>query len=235
MILIMGAIKFINILIYLKIRYISKNNIYVKVKNMEAINEELENKQVERVKVEFVEDPVLDPDDPNKMLPSCSGEGELPKPKRVRSQKQKDAFEKARKKRAENIALKKTEKETLKKNKRTKITESIIDSIPSQLKEELSIEATRETPQKYKPVLNYDVQHHNPPQPIINNYYYGTNDYALPMGPPPLQPQMQREKKKKKKEIVYESSSSSEEEYEEHEIMQGGIQPTNPTLKYKFV
>ena len=84
---------------------------------------------------------------------------DLPKKtKKVRSQKQIEAFEKARKKRAENIAIKKSQP----KKKKTTITEdppSIIDSIPPDLKEE----------------------------------------------------------------------------YYEHEILQGGIQPTEPKLKYQFV
>ena len=185
---------------------------------MEEIMEELDNKEVERVKVEvsdvkdIEENPIDNP-------------VEVKKTKKVRSEKQIAAFEKAKLKRAENVALKKKQKEEDKLKKKTSIVEkSIIDDLPEQTITKFKQEAVK----KFKPVLDYDVPHNNP-QPIINNYYYGTNEY----GPPSAQ----KPPRGRKKQVVLSSSSEeeSEEEYEEEEIMAGGIQPTNPLLKYKFV
>lgn len=198
---------------------------------MDEINEELENKQVERVKEEVSE--VTDGDT------LCQEQSDkdynnIPKTKKQRSQKQIEAFEKARKKRAENISLKKKEKAENKGKKKTTIKEepSVIDSLPPETIETMRRNAVNPTP-KFKPILNYDVPHqyqNNHPAPIINNYYYGTNDNNI----------SNKKTSKKKKKVVVESSSSEseseeEESYYEHEILQGGIQPTNPTLKYKFV
>tara|TARA_R110000850_G_scaffold108983_2_gene221492 strand:+ start:2062 stop:2622 length:561 start_codon:yes stop_codon:yes gene_type:complete len=186
---------------------------------MEEIMEELDNKEVERVKVEVSD--VKDTEETTDDKPV-----EVKKTKKVRSEKQIAAFEKAKLKRAENVALKKKQKEEDKLKKKTSIVEkSIIDDLPEQTITKLKQEAVK----KYKPVLDYDVPHHNP-QPIINNYYYGTNEYGQ-------SPSAQKPPRGRKKQVVLSSSSEeeSEEEYEEEEIMAGGIQPTNPLLKYKFV
>mgnify|MGYP003138972199 FL=1 len=68
---------------------------------MEAINKELSEKAIEK-SVEFDVDNVIDP--PKDV-----------KPKKPRSQAQKEAFEKARKKRAENLKKKKEEEEGVSK------------------------------------------------------------------------------------------------------------------------
>ena len=169
---------------------------------MEEINEELENKEVERVKM------VITDNEDNTELPNelPNEIKEKPKTKKVRSEKQIAAFEKAKLKRAENVSKRAQEKETLKKEKKlnkTKITEkeSIIDSLPIESIKELKKSAVDPA---YKPVLDYDVppQHskghynHQPQPSIINNYYYGTNDHT------PLP------ERKKKKKVVIESSSS---------------------------
>tara|TARA_R110000850_G_scaffold183336_5_gene308872 strand:+ start:685 stop:1278 length:594 start_codon:yes stop_codon:yes gene_type:complete len=197
---------------------------------MDEINEELENKQVERVKEEVSE--VTDGDTLCQEQ-SDKDYNQHPKTKKQRSQKQIEAFEKARKKRAENISLKKKEKAENKGKKKTTIKEepSVIDSLPAETIETMRRNAVNPTP-KYKPVLNYDVppQYQHNPAPIINNYYYGTNDNNI-----------SNKKTSKKKKVVVEPSSSEseseeeEESYYEHEILQGGIQPTKPGLKYKFV
>ena len=130
-----------------------------------------------------------------------------------------------------NIASKKKQKEEDKTNKKTKIKEN-----PPSITDEPVIQKPKFIPvePKFKPVLDYDVprqqppqQYNHPPAPIINNYYYGTNDNNI----------SNKKKTTKKKKVIVESSSSESEEeyYEEHEIIQGGIQPTNPGLKYKFV
>ena len=208
---------------------------------MEEITEALENKQVERVRDD--EAPVSDESNNIDILCQESSDAsynEPPKPKRQRSQKQIETFEKAKLKRAENILKKKEEKEQLKKDRKlekTKIREqvkrSVIDDLPVETVNYLKEEAVREQP-KYKPVLQTpqpQPQAPQPswgtPQPIINNYYYGTNEY-------PMADQRPKGTPRRSRKVVVESSSS-EEEYEEEEIIEEYIQPTEPTLKYKFV
>tara|TARA_R110000823_G_scaffold146600_4_gene276918 strand:+ start:110 stop:730 length:621 start_codon:yes stop_codon:yes gene_type:complete len=206
---------------------------------MEEITEALENKQVERVRDD--EAPVSDESNNIDILCQESSDAsynEPPKPKkRQRSQKQIETFEKAKLKRAENILKKKEEKEQLKKDRKlekTKIREqvkrSVIDDLPVETVNYLKEEAVREQP-KYKPVLQTPEQAPQPswgaPQPIINNYYYGTNEY-------PMADQRPKGSGRNSRKVVVESSSS-EEEYEEEEIIEEYIQPTEPTLKYKFV
>ena len=213
---------------------------------MEEITEALENKQVERVRDD--EAPVSDESNNIDILCQESSDAsynEPPKPKkRQRSQKQIETFEKAKLKRAENILKKKEEKEQLKKDRKlekTKIREqvkrSVIDDLPVETVNYLKEEAVREQP-KYKPVLQTPQINSPPgqqapqpswgaPQPIINNYYYGTNEY-------PMADQRPKGSGRNSRKVVVESSSS-EEEYEEEEIIEEYIQPTEPTLKYKFV
>ena len=187
---------------------------------MEEIKEALENKEVERIKET--------PTDSDSVVAQTA------KSKKVRSQKQIDAFEKARKKRAENIALKKTQKETLKKEKKerkTTINEtpSIIDNLPTQVVEKLREDAVRPT---YKPkVVNTQPQ-------VINNYYYGSEfKDALTRQNSVAQPKGNNVKPTLKKVSTPppQDSSSSDEEYYEEEIIQGGVQPSNPKLQYRFV
>ena len=100
---------------------------------MEAINQELEQKSIERPKgVDF-----------------ATGEqviegGTVNKPKKPRTQAQKDAFEKARKKRAENLAKKKELEESAEKGD-SSVSEANITST-------ITPEKTPEPLQEKKPV-----------------------------------------------------------------------------------
>ena len=194
---------------------------------MEEIKEALENKEVERIK----ETPADNDASPDRVVAQTA------KSKKVRSQKQIEAFERARKKRSENIALKK-------KLPKTEIKESIIDKLPVDLVDEFKRTAIK-TPQvgedrQLRPQL---ITPAHPPGATINyNYYYGA--------PPPQHAAVgtecerphhsvpQSAMKKKKvilKDPVFSESSSDDEVYNESELIQGGIKPTTPSLKYKFV
>ena len=189
---------------------------------MEEIKEALENKEVERIK----ETPADSDASPDSVVAQTA------KSKKVRSQKQIEAFERARKKRSENIALKK-------KLPKTEIKESIIDKLPVDLVDEFKRTAIK-TPQvgedrQLRPQL---ITPAHPPGSTINyNYYYGA--------PPPQHaaerphhsvPQSAMKKKKViLKDPVFSESSSDDEVYNESELIQGGIKPTTPSLKYKFV
>ena len=192
------------------------------------MDEELENKQVERLKGidEVIEDNVLiaDSDDTaTEVIPILREvTTTVIKSKKVRSQKQIEAFEKAKIKRAENIAVKKEIAEKLKQEKklaRETLKQSIIDNLDASSATAAGAAVSRPPEVKYKPVVR------EPPKaqaPVINNYYYYNHDggakakQALPKVP-----------------VV--ESSSSEEDYDsegEEEIYQ---EPTEPTFKYKFV
>ena len=213
---------------------------------MEEINEELEQKEVERVKldvsdIEQKDGDVLAQEESDKNFDeSFTQPAPTPKPKRQRTQKQIEAFEKARIKRAENIAKKKKEKEENKGKRKTKIVEepSVIDSLPQQKVEELKQRAIEE-PRK--------VKFSQPPPPqVINNYYYGSefkdaltrqNSVAQPKGnnvKPSLRSSSTKlpQQSNTRSAQVSESESESDEEYAPAPIVS---QKKSNTLKYRFV
>ena len=203
---------------------------------MDEIEADIQTKSIERVKSVVIDEPVK------------------PKPKKERTQAQKEAFEKARLKRAENLARKKKEaQETLtneyddnediasqtcpqpepqvvkpapkrrgrprKKKVQEQPAEHFIpptQGFPSQ------VYPTQEQARMmmFNPYAMYPPQQHQPQQqPVVNNYYYGTNPIEnktetirekvaeLPQPPP------------------QEIESSSEEEYE---------LPIDPRMKFRF-
>ena len=194
----------------------------------ETIEAELEAKSIEKdnISLEINDDPHAGPDDKPK------------KTKKIRSQAQIEAFEKARIKRAENYQKRQLLKEQDKQNKKeikTKITEEINSLSTEEIKEKIKPKLPRQNAvQDTPPQHSYGHYNHQPPTPIINNYYYNT--------PPP--PQEVKRKGRKKK--VVESSSSSEDEEEEvlrtakAPVMQCKPQvikqqPKKAPLKYSFV
>ena len=196
------------------------------------MEEELENKEVERVKEIIVDDA---PSDPAVLEP-------VKKTKKVRSQKQIEALEKAKIKRAENIALKKKEKVTLKTQQKidklkTQITEeptavSIIDKLPVNEKEQLRAQAINKKEPKFKPHDWHDWRSH--PAPIINNYYYSGQTPPPPVDQRTSVPTILKENKK----VTLKETSSEEEEdvYTEEEVDDLVYQqPPQQQLKYKFV
>ena len=211
---------------------------------MEHIEDELEAKSIER----------LDDDESSTITVEEPKVEEPKKAKKKRSDKQIAAFEKAKIKRAENIALKKKQKEEDKIMRKTKIKE---------IKEEKEVvePLVFSTIQKEtipKPVVNTSNSRQPSRDPVINNYYY----YGVP--PPQATCQAQetqephyskRKEKKSRKKVVEEYSSSSEEEEEEvlrpksppvepdgYKVLQGKVksppggqyQPPKPQLKFRF-
>lgn len=176
---------------------------------MENIEQEIENKEVERIK-EVVTDVVVN--EPENVV--VSTENIAPKPsKKVRSKAQIEAFKKAQEKRKANILLKKEslaqeviKKKEVKKAIKEKVEEEFsaaslpVNAVPNvsftEPPEKIPIQSTR------KSVLNNVDKVHNGVAPIINNYYYS--------GAPP-----EKKKRGRKKKVVIESSSSSEESSDE--------------------
>ena len=201
---------------------------------MDEIEAEIQTKGIERTKS------IVSEEQPVK-----------PKPKKERTQAQKEAFEKARLKRAENLALKKKEaqetltneyddnedivepqpepqvvKPTPKKRgrpRKKKVQEQPAEHfIPPTQGFPSQVYPTQEQARMmmFNPYAMYPPQQHQPQQqPVVNNYYYGTNpienktetireQVANPLQPPPPQ-----------------EESSSEEEYE---------LPIDPRYKFRF-
>ena len=173
----------------------------------------------------------------------------IEKPKKERTQAQKDAFEKARKKRAENLAKKKeleaqTTPEPLevmkqnqiekpkKKRGRPRKPKMVVDEPPLQ---------QFIPPQPINPTMPYHVQgqqfnpyHYplpipqTPVQPVNNYYYYGT--------PPPSAPQ-EKEEPKPELDFVGEAKTIETNDYNPDEETDEEVEyelPPDPRLKFRF-
>jgi hypothetical protein len=209
---------------------------------MEDIEAELENKSIEKsveVSVKEVE----------------------PKPKKPRSQAQKDAFEKARKKRAENLAKKKAEEEDKSDNVVSNPNEPVDDIKPPPASKP---KKTRGRPKKLTknqepqpqsfipppdPQLysQFPYQVQNQAQPHFNPYqYWGGGIPQQAPAPQPVNnyyyygtpPQQTQEKQVEFVEAPAPAPSPDgsidydyQEEFEEEEIE---YPPTEPQLKYRF-
>lgn len=153
---------------------------------MEGIENELENKSIER-------------DDPVESV-------EKKRTKKERSPAQIAAFEKARKKRAENLALKKEKKIKEPVIADENLIDNFVDEEPPPRKP-IKTQSTRK--QAIKSVDEYHDYPQQPKQPIINNYYYGTNNHDR------TEPVLKKKSKKKKVQIV-ESSSEDDDSDEDY-------------------
>ena len=169
----------------------------------------------------------------------------IEKPKKERTQAQKDAFEKARKKRAENLAKKKELEaqttpepiEVMKQNEiekpkkkrgRPRKSKMVVDEPPLQ---------QFIPPQPLNPTMPYHVQgqfnpyHYplpipqTPIQPVNNYYYYGT--------PPPSAPQ-DKEKEEPKPEFDFVPNEPIDDPDEETDEEVEYELPLDPRLKFRF-
>ena len=169
----------------------------------ESIEAELESKSIEKEPSLSLE---INEEDQGLSVP-------VKKSKKVRSQAQIEAFEKARKKRAENYEkrklLKQQEKEE-KKQVKTKITEEINNLSTEEIKEKINKKTAKplSEPSYVQPPLapqSYASYSNQPP--VINNYYYNTlapND-SIPV----------EKRRGRKKKVVYITDSDSDEEVKE--------------------
>ena len=191
---------------------------------MDEINEELQQKSIEKSNIEVTIQPEEKP-----------SKGKTKKP---RSQKQIDAFEKARAKRAEQVAEIQKKKQLVKQEKKVKIKEfkETLSKPPVTFVEEKSVMPIRPTENPismYSPGMNQ-------PQPdprvahreqIVNNYYYYGPTPSAPQqgqpqgsqGPQPVTPPDPKPKPPP------EPSSSEEEYYEEEPFVQ-----QEPKFQYQY-
>jgi len=183
---------------------------------MEDIEKELESKSIERDEVQIKE--VIQAEQQGQEEPVVK------KTKKTRSAAQIAAFEKAKEKRAANIALKKKQKEEEKIIKKEKVKE---------FKEELTEGSLRLIKEKTEPVENLkhekqpvrDVpQSTNPREQVIQNHYYY---YGVP---PPQHYTPQPEKKSRKPKKPRPPTPSSSESDSEEEFIQHQEPPEEPEL-----
>ena len=188
------------------------------------------------------------------VAPEAVADKPAPKPKKERTQAQKDAFEKARKKRMENIQKKKEVKAAQPKKPRGRPRKKPLQPSATLLKEE---HYPRPVQHQQHPAVQHNIpfqqgsvggivggmppaQYYQPqpqPPPQVHNYYYGVNP-----------PQRHAEAEEPLHEVapqrqVFTSSEeeSSEEEYEEapqyFETPSDARYyepPPQPTMKYRF-
>ena len=199
---------------------------------MENIEQEIENKEVERIKeVVVVNEPAVVEIDQNITTTPT-------KSKKVRSQAQIDAFKKAQEKRKANILLKKESaaqellnKKEVKKAIKEKVEEEfsaaslpvnqilpdVEPEVPSSMR--IPIQSTRK-----KVLSNVDKLHESALRPIINNYYYSE-----------APPHPERQKRGRKKKVIIESSSSEESSDEEPAPEIKKLPVIKKTIKKKVV
>lgn len=200
---------------------------------VEDIEKELEEKSIERdlTGIEVVEAEVAA--NITSGTPRAEEESKpVKKTKRVRSEKQIAAFEKARLKRAEGIAARKKEKEEIKEQKKLQKQEEKKVKFKPEIESVISKEQSIS-----KPVINTTPSVAGPREQVVQNhyYYYGT--------PPPDHAgghnNTRKKKKKKSKRPPTPSSSSaseseSESEEEEKQIQQQQQYYEVPKPSYKF-
>jgi len=198
----------------------------------EEVEKEIEAKIIEKQPLPEVPEPEPEP-------------SQSIKPKKERTQAQKDAFEKARKKRMENIAAKKEEEAKQPKKPRGR---------PRKKKGPLQPAADLVQPDNYPrpvqhqphPAVNHNIpyqggvvgtmppaQYYQPqPPPQVHNYYYGVNpsQERAPEAPTP-----------QRRILTSSEEESSEEEYEEApQYFETPTDaryyepPAQPTMKYRF-
>ena len=183
---------------------------------MEAIEEELSKKSIERdddnVSINIVE---VDP-----VAPAVKPQVAPLKTKKVRSEKQIAAFEKARQTRAKNIALKKEQKTQqkaeLKEQKKV---------IKQKVQQELSAPApslVQQQPSIPKPIQHPSVERIQAREQVVNNYYY----YTTPHEDPHYEVERKKNRRSKQKKLRPPTPSSSEESSEEEDI-----KPPSPPIE----
>ena len=190
---------------------------------MDEINEELQQKSIEKS---------------DNLQVTIQPEEKPKKTKKQRTQKQIDAFEKARAKRAEQVAEIQKKKQLVKQEKKVKIKEfkETLSKPPVTFVEEKSVMPAQHSPADsvggisvYSPGMNQPQERHR--EQIVNNYYYYGPTPSAPQqgqpqgsqGPQPVTPPDPKPKPPP------EPSSSEEEYYEEEPFVQ-----QEPKFQYQY-
>jgi len=205
---------------------------------MEDIEKELESKSIERDEVQEIAEEQNQP---------------VKRTKKTRSAAQIAAFEKAKEKRAANIALKKKQKEeekTIIKEEKAIIKEKVKELTEGGLrliKEKTEpVDIPKKSQEEKQPVREVP-QVYNPREQVVNNHYYY---YGVPPPQHYTEPIEKKRKPKKPRPPTPSSSESEEEQYiqeppEEPELYkelqnfkepepQPQYQAPKPQLKFRF-
>jgi len=205
---------------------------------MEDIEKELESKSIERDEVQEIAEEQNQP---------------VKRTKKTRSAAQIAAFEKAKEKRAANIALKKKQKEeekTIIKEEKAIIKEKVKELTEGGLrliKEKTEpVDIPKKSQEEKQPVREVP-QVYNPRDQVVNNHYYY---YGVPPPQHYTEPIEKKRKPKKPRPPTPSSSESEEEQYiqeppEEPELYkelqnfkepepQPQYQAPKPQLKFRF-
>ena len=202
---------------------------------MDEINEELQQKSIE--KSQAVAHSAGEGDN---LQVTIQPEEKPKKTKKQRTQKQIDAFEKARANRSEQVAEIQKKKQLVKQEKKVKIKEfkETLSKPPVTFVEEKSVMPAQHSPADgvggisvYSPGMNQPQERHR--EQIVNNYYYyGPTPSAPPQGqqqgsqgPRPITPPPAVRRQKPPPE----PSSSEEEYYEEEPFVQ-----QEPKFQYQY-
>ena len=187
----------------------------------EKIMDELKEKAIERSDDMAINDNTIDEDETTPIIPKPTTEPlkEVKKSKKVRSEKQKAAFEKARIKRAENLKIKK-QLEAEKKEQKKKEKELVKQQVKERLENpDYPVLPTAEAIQsKSNPIhrvrFNEDQDRFGYREQVVNNYYYyGHQPEEVEVEAPPP-----RKVRRKKKALSPPPAPDSETESEISEV-----------------
>lgn len=208
-------------------------------------SDDLEIDEVNSVDEELLEEPTVAPSTPPPPVK---------KTKKQRSQKQIEAFEKARIKRAENLKIKKQieaekkakkqeEKELVKKEVKQRLEQKKVLDLPPTEKVDRAVQRYRELQPEPEP--RYREQ-------VVNNYYYygqpppgHFDDYESPKPKakkkkkkvkfvPPPEPETETESESEVSEAEEPDTFKELQNYQEEEY-RPPAPPSHPQLKFKFV
>ena len=214
----------------------------------QQILEELKAKAIERGDDDdiSIEDNTLDEVESQ---PEPEPEPAPKKSKKVRSEKQKAAFEKARIARAENLRIKR-EIAAEKKAEKKKEKEAVQAEVAYRLKKHPKLPVpTKEAADRY---LQQPTIPHAYEQQVVNNYYYYGEQPPQPkkkkgrkLKRPPTPSESESEEESGGANFVYEDEDEEEEEVEmpqsykelqnyEEEVHRPPQEPEHPQLKFRF-
>ena len=184
----------------------------------EKIMDELKEKTIERSDEIEITDNTIDEDETTPIIPkpTCEPLKEVKKSKKVRSEKQKAAFEKARIKRAENLKIKKqleAEKKEQKKKEKELVKQQVKERLENPDYPVLPTEAiqSKSNPIHRGQVSRQEEDRYGFREQVVNNYYYNYIPEEVEAPPP-------RKVRRKKKAPPPEPEPESETESEVSEV-----------------
>lgn len=215
----------------------------------EKFIDELKEKSIERSDDLEITDNTID-EELTADEPASEPLKEVKKSKKVRSEKQKAAFEKARIKRAENLKIKK-QIEAEKKEQKKKEKELVKAEVKERLEHPDYPQLQPQSSAQLAKIIGREGRDNWREQVVNNYYYYSGPPPDAPTTPSPPPPRKSKKKKRQARPPTPETDSSSESEsevseidepdtyrelqnYEEDLAREGLVQPEPEEPKFKF-